>query len=96
MVNLAKNWTQVPRQRKCKIEGSERYMQGFILHSFWLCLHGRQMKYSKAIGLTGGGIGPSVTVKYFHVIHSGHIHICANGFKQPSAVFAERIIFLKS
>lgn len=41
MVNLAKNWTQVPRQRKCKIEGSERYMQGFILHSFWLCLHSR-------------------------------------------------------
>ena len=41
MVNLAKNWTQVPRQRKCKIEGSERYTQGFILHSFWLCLHGR-------------------------------------------------------
>ena len=69
-------------------------MQGFILQSFWLCLHGRQMKYSKAIGLTGRGIGPSVTVKYFHVIHSGHIY--ANGFKQPSAVFAEQIIFLKS
>ena len=54
------------------------------------------IKYSKAIGLTGRGRGPSVTVKYFHVIHSGHIHICANGFKQTSAVLAEQIIFLKS
>lgn len=41
MVNLAKSWTRVPRQRKCVIEGSERYMQVFILLSFLLCLHGR-------------------------------------------------------
>ncbi|RMX47371.1 hypothetical protein pdam_00025333, partial [Pocillopora damicornis] len=30
MVNLAKNWTQVPRQRKCKIEGSERQIPGTV------------------------------------------------------------------
>ena len=58
MVNLAKNWTQVPLQRKCEIEGSGRYMQVFILNSFWLRLHGRPHEYSKAIGLTGRGRGP--------------------------------------
>ena len=59
MVNLAKNWTQVPRQRKCEIVGSERYMQVFILPTpFSFAYTAGHMKYSKAIGLTVHGRGP--------------------------------------
>ena len=50
------------------------------------------MKYSKAIGLTGRQMRTSLPL---HAIFSrdSHWHMCANGFKQPSAVFAEQINF---
>ena len=94
MVNLAKNWTQVPLQRKCEIEGSGRYMQVFILNSFWLRLHGRPHEYSKAIGLTGRGRGPRFRCSIYIYIYI-YIYLCANGYKQPSGVFAEQINFFE-
>ena len=94
MVNLAKNWTQVPLQRKCEIEGSGRYMQVFILNSFWLRLHGRPHEYSKAIGLTGRGRGPRFRCSLYIYIYI-YIYLCANGYKQPSGVFAEQINFFE-
>ena len=69
-------------------------MQVFILNSFWLRLHGRPHEYSKAIGLTGRGRGPRFRCSIYIYIYI-YIYLCANGYKQPSGVFAEQINFFE-